>query len=247
MWEIDPAGERPAQRLTRSTKAETSAAFLPSGDLLFTSGRPDPAAAAPDDDAPAALWLLPAAGEGYVVGTRPGGISGPVVARDAGTIVVTSMTMPAAVTAEDDEERRATRKDRKVSGILHTGYPVRYWDSDLGPDEPRLLVGAVAAAGERIEWRDLTPQPGAALVNASYDVSPDGATVVTDWWPAAARGDRRTQLALIDVASGERRTLVGDDDHDYSGARFSPDGRSVVCVRSTLTTPHDRATPTSWC
>ncbi|MDN5859023.1 MAG: prolyl oligopeptidase family serine peptidase, partial [Pseudonocardia sp.] len=244
LWEIDPSGQRRARRLTRGTKPETSAAFLPSGELLFTSGRPDPAAADPDDDAPAALWVLPAAGEGYVVGTRPGGISDPVVARDAGTVVVTSMTMPAAATAEDDEERRKTRKDRKVSGILHTGYPVRYWDCDLGPDEPRLLVGALEnrlghADGGRIEWRDLTPQPGIALTRASHDVSPDGTTVVTDWWPPARRGDRRSQVVLIDVASGERRVLLGDDEHDYSGALFSPDGHTVACVRGTLTKPHD--------
>ena len=52
LWEIDPAGERPARRLTRGAKPETSAAFTPSGDLLFTSARPDPSEASPDEDAP---------------------------------------------------------------------------------------------------------------------------------------------------------------------------------------------------
>ena len=42
VWEIDPAGERPARRLTRSAKGEASAAFLPDGSLLFASARPDP-------------------------------------------------------------------------------------------------------------------------------------------------------------------------------------------------------------
>ena len=41
LWEIDPAGERPARRLTRGT-GESAPAFLPDGDLLFTSARPDP-------------------------------------------------------------------------------------------------------------------------------------------------------------------------------------------------------------
>ena len=61
LWELDPAGERPARRLTRSAKGEASAAFTRHGDLLFTSARPDPDAPADgQDEARPALWLLPA-------------------------------------------------------------------------------------------------------------------------------------------------------------------------------------------
>ena len=59
LWEVDPSGERPARRLTRSAKGEAGAAFLPDGSLLFVSARPDPTAAEGDDDE-ALLWLLPA-------------------------------------------------------------------------------------------------------------------------------------------------------------------------------------------
>ena len=31
LWEVDPAGQRPARRLTRSAKGESGAAFLPDG------------------------------------------------------------------------------------------------------------------------------------------------------------------------------------------------------------------------
>ena len=61
LWEGDPTGERPARRLTRSRKGESGAAFTAAGDLLFTSARPDPDGAEADD-APSALWLLPADG-----------------------------------------------------------------------------------------------------------------------------------------------------------------------------------------
>ncbi|WP_281690045.1 prolyl oligopeptidase family serine peptidase [Pseudonocardia thermophila] len=237
LWEIDPAGRRPARRLTRGSKPDTAAQFLPSGELLFTSARPDPAAAKPDEDAPAALWLLPEAGEARAVGTRPGGIATPMVAREAGTVVVTSLTLPTASTAEEDQQRRTARKDRGVSAILHTGYPVRYWDADLGPDQPRLLVGAIPDDGAHVQWHDLTPDAGPALRNASYDVTPDGSTVVTGWTVPAERGDRRAQIVAIDVASGERRVLAGDAAHDYGGPVVSPDGRRVVCSRSTLPTP----------
>src|ERR1041384_409543 len=59
LWEVDPAGERPARRLTRSADGESGAAFMPAGDLLFVSKR---------EDEKAALWLLPAdGGEAHVV------------------------------------------------------------------------------------------------------------------------------------------------------------------------------------
>ena len=34
---------------------------------------------------------------------------------------------------DDDRRLRALRKDNKVTAVLHTGYPVRHWDHDLGP------------------------------------------------------------------------------------------------------------------
>ena len=42
LWEVDPTGEKPARRLTRSAKGEASAAFTQEGALLVTSARPDP-------------------------------------------------------------------------------------------------------------------------------------------------------------------------------------------------------------
>ncbi len=147
LWEVDPAGQRPARRLTRGAKGESGAAFLPDGGLLFTSARPDPEVKG-EDDTPAALWLLPAGGgEARVVATRPGGVGHVVVARRDGLVVLASATMPAATSGEDDEERRKARKERKVTAILHESYPVRSWDTDLGPDQTRLLAGSVPAAG----------------------------------------------------------------------------------------------------
>src|SRR3954462_351954 len=149
LWEVDPAGERPARRLTRSAKGEGGPLFTAASDVLFVSARPDPDEAEPKDDAPAALWLLPAGGgEARVVGSRPGGIDGVAAAARADTVVVLSKTLPGAGTGEDGEQRRTPRKDRAVSAILHTGYPVRYWDEDLGPDQPRLLAGAAPAPGD---------------------------------------------------------------------------------------------------
>ncbi len=245
LWEIDPGGRRPARRLTRSAKGESPAAFLPDGGLLFTSSRPDPSSKA-DDDAPAALWLLPAGGgEARVVAVRAGGVQGAVVARDDGRVVLTSATLPGSTGGEDDERRRKARSEAKVAAILHESYPIRFWDHDLGPDQTRLLTGRVpaepaAGAAEstlgRIALHDLTPVPGRALDEAGFDVSPDGSTVATTW-AVPERGGPRSTLVAIDTATGERRVLLDDPEEEYESPVFSPNGLRLAVLVSRRSTP----------
>ena len=149
IWRIDAQGG-PGRRLTRSAEGEGSPRFLPDGSLLFTSKRPDPGRKNTGSDGDsgsgdnvAALWLLPAAGgEARVVAALPGGVTAAEVARDAGGIVVGSPVLPAAKgsSAEDDARLRQERKDAGITAILHESAPVRYWDHDLGPDQPRLFA-----------------------------------------------------------------------------------------------------------
>ena len=148
IWRIDVQGG-PARRLTRSAEGEGSPRFLPDGSLLFTSKRPDPdrkGGGVKDGDSGdvPALWLLPAAGgEARVVAALPGGVTAAEVARDAGGIVVSSPVLPASgngSSAEDDARLRQERKDAGITAILHESAPVRYWDHDLGPDQPRLFA-----------------------------------------------------------------------------------------------------------
>ena len=150
IWRIDAQGG-PGRRLTRSAEGEGSPRFLPDGSLLFTSKRPDPSRKNTGSDGDsgsgdnvAALWLLPAAGgEARVVAALPGGVTAAEVARDAGGIVVGSPVLPAAregSSAEDDARLRQERKDAGITAILHESAPVRYWDHDLGPDQPRLFA-----------------------------------------------------------------------------------------------------------
>ncbi|MGH8777258.1 MAG: TolB family protein, partial [Jiangellaceae bacterium] len=189
------------------------------------------------DDTKSLLWLLPPGpGESRVVAKRPGGVGGVVVARDSGTVLVASDTFPSSADPQADEEKRKERTDRKVSAILHERYPVRYWDHDLGSDAPRLLIGEVTADEGDVELRDLTPDAGRALDNASYDISGNRTTVVTTW-NTLHRGGNRPGLAVIDVATGERRMPVDDDGAEYSAPRISPDGSRVVALRERLSTP----------
>ena len=234
LWEVDPGGDTPARRLTRSAKGEQAPTFLPDGTLLFTSARPDAEVAPPADDEPPALWALPVGGgEARVVARRPGGIGGVVAARDTDVVVVTSATLPGSVSAADDANRRKARKDQKVSAILHERYPIRFWDHDLGPDEPRLLVGRhLSDADVSLDLADLTPTPGRRFDETEVSISPDGRTV----YATAANpepGGTRTALVAIDVTSRDERTVLADPEAEFSGAAVSPDGQQAVVVRVT--------------
>jgi dipeptidyl aminopeptidase/acylaminoacyl peptidase len=243
LWEVDPDGVRPARRLTRSSQGESAAAFTPSGDLLFASARPEPDRDT-DDEPKTALWMQPAGGgDARVIASPPGGVRG-VVVSETGAVVIGSAMMPSSSDASADDETRKKRKDEGVSAILHEDYPVRYWDHDLGPDLTRILVAdvgdAVTLGDAQLDLRDLTGHVGRALDDeCSWDISPDGRTVVAAWAVAEPAGSQRYTLVAIDTTSGERRTLVDDVDHEYESPRISPDGTHVAVVVSRRSSPQD--------
>jgi dipeptidyl aminopeptidase/acylaminoacyl peptidase len=259
IWRIPVPGDAtgihngPA-RLTRSAEGEGAPEFLPDGSLLFVSKRPDPVAArrapradaggtggpgGPDGDAgqdKPALWLLPAGGgDARRIAAPPGGVGGVATAREAGIVVFASPTLPGAKGADDDLRRRQARKDAGVTAILHESGPVRYWDHDLGPDSLRLLLLAeIPGAGadcDLPEARDLTPDPGRALDENSFQVTPDGARVVTGWSVWDGAGNETGQVNVIDTVTAQQRTLLAEPGCDFGNPRISPDGRLVACIR----------------
>src|SRR6266581_3968357 len=277
IWRIDAQGG-PARRLTRSAEGEGSPGFLPDGSLLFTSRRPDPGREKTgngdgDGGAAAALWLLPAAGgEPRVVAAPPGGVTAAEVARDAGVIVLRAPVLPASGNGDragNDARLRQERKDAGITAILHESAPIRFWDHDLGPDQPRLFAvdpdqlqeteigwaggdkesmladdtGAAREGAERAarpaRLRDLTPGPGRALDEEAFELTPDGTSVVTGWWQWDPAGESHCELVLIDVASGKRRVLLSVPEFDFYSPRVSPDGRFIVCQRERHSTAED--------
>ncbi|WP_111768485.1 alpha/beta fold hydrolase [Nakamurella deserti] len=245
VWEIDPAGEVPARRLTRGSEGESPAGFTAAGDVLFLSARPDPdAGPGGSDDVPTSLWLLPrGGGEGRLLLTRPGGLGRVHVARDADVLAFCGDVLPSAVPdgepGADDRSDAAVRKDRatrKVAAVLHTGYPVRFWDADLGPDVPHLFTAAIPADGTGTAT-DLTPRPGQALRESDLDLSADGRWIAVTWRRPLARGAVRSDLRLVDRESGAVTPLLADPDADLFSPRFSPDGRRVALLRERDSTP----------
>ena len=219
LWRIDPQGG-PARRLTRSAEGEGSPRFLPDGSLLFTSKRPDPAAASRPDGSPAqpsALWLLPAAGgEARAIATLPGGVAGAEVAAGSGAIVVSSPVLPAAAadSATHDATLRKERADAGVSAILHESAPVRFWDHDLGPDQLRLFaVDPDQVQRSEIGWAGGDKEPELAEGTATEGGSAPGAD------PA---GRAPAAAALRDLTPEPGRALDGQ------AFALTPDGTSLI-------------------
>lgn len=244
LWEVDPTGERPAHRLTRSANGESGAAFTVTGDLYFTSARPDPeradgAGGNGADEPTSALWVLPAAGgEARVAVSRRGGIGSVVTAHDADVTLATASLMPGADGEETDEAIRKARKEQGVAAILHDSYPVRFWDADLGPAQPHVH----AVEGDTL--RDLTPDVGRRLERQTPVISPDGTFALVGLSRPMPGADERQVLARIEIATGERHILLDDEEHDFAPGPISPDSRRAVVERSTRSTPERAPRPT---
>lgn len=240
LWEIDPAGEAEARRLTRSVKGESAPAFAPDGTLYFLSGREDtdPAAEKGDGKNGATLWALPERGEAALIASHPGGIGGYTLAREAGALAYSGGLLPGATDAEAHEKLSKEREKAKVTAILYEAGPTRHWDSDLGPQEAHVFVRALAA--------DATPVPAGGLGSWGEDgpaLSADGTRVahgraVVGRVPA----ENREIVVIADAATGEELRVVDRPGFQYSGAVFTADGSAVVCHRfqeETYETPYD--------
>ena len=250
LWVIDTAGTAEPRRLTRSAPGESAAAFLRDGSLVFISARPDPLAA--DDDPrgdAAALWCLPAGGgDPYVLAAPPGGVDRIVVAGATDAIVFAASSHPGTQDWDADAAREKARKDAGVTAQLFSSYPIRDWDHYLGVRERHVYAARVDVDGESLTGlSDLLPQPGRSLDDAGFDVSPDGRTVVVVRW--RQEGDdpreRYRDLVVVDVATGEQRVLAAGA-YWHESPAWSPDGRWVVALRTTMATPEQAPTWTLW-
>jgi len=242
IFEIDPAGSRPPRRLTWSAEGETAAGFQSDGSLLFVSSRPVgrhrrlPAgvpldAEEPEDAKVKTLWRLPAeGGEASPVASWPSGVE-PVVAtaRNAAVIAYAVSTFPGIDDPRADARRGEERERAKVTALLFEDEDViRHWDHYLGPRRRRIVVGDAAPDAPR---RLVGLEADGALDEAGFDLTPDGETLVTEWWVSAGWLARRSEIRAIDRRSGQARTLVSDPGANLHGPRCAPDGRRVAYLR----------------
>jgi len=266
LWLVAADGSGKPVRLTRSAKGESGVAFTGSGDILFVSARPD--ASAEKDTEVAQLWMLPAVGgEARAVTRLVGGVSGiAATAVDSDTVIIAADLLASSVDLESDATVRAERKDKKVAAILHESYPVRYWDSDLGPEQPHLLALDLSGLEEPFvattdeeeapdatkpyprdlpRPRDLTPRPGRSADTAGQALTPDASTLIAAIQVAEQRGGRYV-IVSIDVATGATTTLFDEPDVDFEAPAVSRDGSTIAFVRIERSTPEAPADIELW-
>ena len=240
IWALDLDGDTEPARLTRSAKGEADATYLPDGSLLFVSGRPDPDAQPDDtDERGGALWRLPAGrGEARLVIAPSGGVDGVAVAADTGRIVIAVDVFPDVETLDADAERSKARTKAGVEAQLFERFPIRYWDHYLGPRRRRyfMLDPSDETPTGFTEPRHVADADGLHQ-EASFDVAPDGSTLVYERRRSDAPTDLVVDLVVVDldVEGDEGRTLTASD-AAYGGVTFSHGG---ACLRLTL--PDDDA------
>jgi dipeptidyl aminopeptidase/acylaminoacyl peptidase len=270
LWSVAADGTDGATRLTRSAKGESGVGFTSSGDILFVSARPD--GEAEEESEAAQLWVLPASGgEARAITRLAGGASGiAATARHADAVVIAADLLPGANDLEADAAVRKQRKDKKVAAILHETYPVRYWDQDLGPDEPHLLAVDLAGLADTIvaatseaepeageadaktpyapelpRPRDLTPHPARSIDNSSQALTPDGRTLLVSVKVQEARAGRQA-IVSIDLETGNRTTLFDEREVYFVEPKVSHDGTKIAFVREEYSTPDGCANQELW-
>ena len=105
--------------------------------------------------------------------------------------------------------------------------------TDLSPDGRTLIIAEVYDGGGptgSIYLRKTDGSPAIRLGEGTYArLSPDGSAVLATLPPA---GQEPAQLRLLPTGAGETRTLVSQGYANISGARWMPDGKSMVVSAS---------------
>ncbi|WP_311777240.1 alpha/beta hydrolase family protein [Trueperella abortisuis] len=212
---VDITGAAP-RTLTRSAKGEGLMEIGERGEIYFTSGRDDDGGEGESN----ALWMLPPAGEARVVLRTPGEIAS--VSAEGGKLLLTVALFPGR-SLEEDAQLVAKRKERGVSAILHEGFPVRFWDHDLGPAYPQLFIA------DAPQLEDFSPEGSAAFGEAGADDSAghgDGSGGAGNDTAEGAAKLPASELTLRPVATPPGR---------LQDARLSPDGaRALVTIGKTV-------------
>ncbi|MGO1228754.1 alpha/beta fold hydrolase [Brachybacterium sp. AOP42-C2-15] len=159
--------------LTRGSASIGAIAAAEDGTTFFTAKRVGEDGDEADD---AQLWALPVRGEARELASRAGGFGG---LKAAGGHLIAELEVHSQAADETEHAALSTkRKDAKVTAALHSGFPTRYWDHDLGPTRPVL---AIAALPEDLAWAEATPAPGTTPASGADEAAAsDGAGAAED-------------------------------------------------------------------
>ncbi len=235
--------------LTRGTDSATLLAVGERGEVYFS--RKDPAADTSGD----AVWMLPPHGEARVVLRHRGGAE--ALAATESRLWVTLGLLPGADTPGASDEAAKRRTDAKASAVLHERFPIRSWNKDLGPAEPRLFTMPLPAldGDEGVPEPEPTPValPDAPDGADQWDLggvlpTPDGTRAVVVMERRAGI-DTSTESWLVSVDGGTEPRLLARADaggEDMSAVAVSPDGTWALIDHEIPPLPGQTVRDTLW-
>ncbi|MGO3152682.1 MAG: prolyl oligopeptidase family serine peptidase [Galactobacter sp.] len=221
--------------LTRGNASVGSVALAEDGTTYFTAKRVGEDGESSDD---AQLWALPPRGEARELASRPGGFGTLelITAEDGTRRLIAELEVHSQAANEDEhKDLSKQRKDAKVTAALHSEFPTRYWNTDLGPSRTVLAVAELNNDGGLGEFAYL-PMPAGRLSGWSVDRTGAHALVTMN--------DSRDDLIgfpflyLLDLAGSTEPQLLLETTAktEYWGGDFNPAGTHALVDRSSVWT-----------
>jgi len=200
--------------------ADRSPKWSPDGSLVALLSSRDAAGSRPaggGDDGGAQIWVIRAgAGEAWKLTTHPSGVRSFEWLHDGSAIVFT------ASQPKTDEQKAAEKAGDDAIAV------------DEGPN------GQSAGSYSHLWIVKLADQSASEITKADEHIgtfapSPDGRRIAFAYRTENARNDQfRSEVAVVDVATGQRRDLTANDAPE-GDVQWSPDGSLV-----SFTAPSDR-------
>jgi dipeptidyl aminopeptidase/acylaminoacyl peptidase len=223
LWMVPVAGGMP-RRLTAHKASDGTPDFSPDGtQIVFVSKR--------ETDKAAQLYLLPlAGGEAERLTDMPMDVATPRFLPDGRRIVFVSHVVAGAESPEETKKALEARDKNKVKARATEDRMFRFWDRWLTDDEfPHLFVLDLQTR----KVTDLLPGSrrlfGLQSGEASYDISPDGATIAFEAnaseppYPVL-----NTDVFVVPVAGGPVRNLTASNPAQDKDPVWSPDGKTIA-------------------
>jgi dipeptidyl aminopeptidase/acylaminoacyl peptidase len=233
IWRV-PVDGGPAVQLTRGESKDVAPAFRSDGALAFLSNR-QPNEIKPDEDAEKRMqvWVFPPdGGEARQLTDEPLGVEAFKFAAEGDRLVLFAPVL-AGVSLEKQRETAAERAKKGTSVRNYRRQPVRHWDHWLHQNPDRANTHLVLYKADGSDRFDLTPEVTTEFsIEPHLDISADGARALASWQTLGTDRVDGNALALFDLDARTHKLLPQPANSDTDNAHFSPDGKTIACVRS---------------
>jgi dipeptidyl aminopeptidase/acylaminoacyl peptidase len=236
LWIKSLSDDSAPRRLTFSKTGEAAVNWSPdSRQLIFVAKR--------DGDDASQIYRIDVAGGGEAqrLTTLTLGARSPKFSPDGKQILFISDIYPGNADEDAVKKSAKERKDRKYTARAYESFPPRFFDKWLDDKQVRLFVmdaQAGAVPKNILAGSQLVAKPGfgggQGDEGQSLDAvwAPDGKAIVfsaSTNRDELARASAYTQLFSVPAAGGEATQLTADK-HSYNNLKFSPDGKTLLCL-----------------